>query len=131
MIGKIGTILYKNVLVQQVPLLYCPVCHKKEVHPNVKEQFELVVEYALEDRVKETTLYDQVDPDMIKKWKQYCFSFEDNENVEMVLREQIDLALDLLRICKPDYDWADLLKARLKVLSEQLNQLESHTENSC
>lgn len=131
MIGKIGTIGQKKVLVHQVPILYCPVCQKSHVHPAVKEQFELVVEYATEDGVKETTLYDRIDPNMLKKWKELSFSFEEEDNHEMILREQIDLALDLLRICKPDYDWADLLKARLKVLSEKLRNLEISKENSC
>ncbi|SDY16699.1 hypothetical protein [Thermoactinomyces sp. DSM 45892] len=131
MIGKIGTIVRKQVSVHQVPVLYCPVCQKRHVHPAVKEQFELVVEYAIEDRVKETTLYDRIDHKMLKKWKEYSFSFEEDDNQESILREQIDLALDLLRICKPDYDWADLLKIRLKVLSEKLRNLEISKENSC
>ncbi|SFX18358.1 hypothetical protein SAMN04487866_10253 [Thermoactinomyces sp. DSM 45891] len=131
MIGKIGTIVRKQVSVHQVPVLYCPVCQKRHVHPAVKEQFELVVEYAIEDRVKETTLYDRIDPKMLKKWKESSFSFEEDDNQESILREQIDLALDLLRICKPDYDWADLLKIRLKVLSEKLRNLEISKENSC
>ncbi|MDQ0416145.1 hypothetical protein J2Z48_000303 [Croceifilum oryzae] len=131
MIGKIGTIVRKQVSVHQVPVLYCPVCQKRHVHPAVKEQFELVVEYAIEDRVKETTLYDRIDPKMLKKWKESSFSFEEEDNQESILREQIDLALDLLRICKPDYDWADLLKIRLKVLSEKLRNMEISKENSC
>ena len=129
MIGMIGTIKHKSVKVSQVPLLCCPVCHQVEVHPAVREQFDLVVEYALEDRVYETTLYDEIDPELLEKWKEYCFSFQEDD-VEAVLREQIDLALDLLRICQPDEAWASELKNRLKVLSERLKHLEEQKENT-
>lgn len=129
MIGKIGTICKKSIKVHQVPLLYCPVCQEVEVHPAVKEQFDLVLEYALEDRVKETTLYEQIDPEMIQRWRADCFSFQ-VDDAETVIREQIDLALDLLRICSLDTKWADELKVRLKVLSERLSQLEKQKESS-
>lgn len=129
MIGMIGTVSHKTVKIYNVPVLICPVCQSLEIHPAVNEQFELVLEYALEDRVKETTLYEQIDPELIESWKEYCFSFQTND-AESVIREQIDLALDLLRICKPDDSWAEELKRRLKVLSQRLKYLEEQKENS-
>src|SRR3954451_14897573 len=129
MIGMVGSLKQKSVKVHQVPLLFCPVCHNVEVHPAAKEQFDLVLEYALEDRVKETSLYEQVDPELMATWKESCFSFQEDD-VEAVLREQIDLSLDLLLISKPDQSLANELKNRLRVLSKRLIQLERQKESS-
>ncbi|WP_044642058.1 hypothetical protein [Risungbinella massiliensis] len=129
MIGTIDAMRKKSIKVNRVPLLFCPVCHDVKVHPAIKEQFDLVLEYALEDRVHETTLYEQIDPDMIKRWREDCFSFQ-GDDLEVTIREQIDLALDLLRISKADQQWAEELKTRLKVLSQRLHQLEQQKEST-
>lgn len=129
MIGMIGNFRKKSIQVNQVPLLFCPVCHDVQVHPDVAEEFELVLEHAQKDRVNETTLYEKIDPDMIQRWSEKCFSFQ-LDDVESVIREQIDLSLDLLRVSKPDLEWAEELKLRLKVLSDHLRQLEKQKESS-
>lgn len=131
-IGMIGTLRQQSVLVHHVPLVYCPVCHDVKLHPAVSEEFELVVDYAKEDRVKETTLREKITPEMIAEWKEYGVSFQETEDMEMILREQIDHSLDLLRVSKvlEDQEWGEELKARLKVLTERLKKCEEQKESS-
>ncbi|SEM90293.1 hypothetical protein [Lihuaxuella thermophila] len=131
-IGMVGTLRQQSIVVHHVPMLYCPVCHDIEVHPAVKEEFELVVEYAKEDRVKETTLREVVNPDMVAEWKEFCVSFQEDGDLEAILREQIDHSLDLLRISKilSNDEWGEELKVRLKVLTERLKKVEQQKESS-
>lgn len=131
MIGAIGSLRKHSVFVHNVPLLYCPVCHEIEVHPAIKEEFELVVQYAVEDGVKETTLREKIDPELIVEWKEYCISFQEGD-LEPVLREQIDYSLDLLSATKQlgDREWGEELKNRLKVLTARLRRLEEQKEGS-
>ena len=131
MIGAIGSLRKHSVFVHNVPLLYCPVCHEIEVHPAIKEEFELVVQYAVEDGVKETTLREKIDPELIAEWKEYCISFQEGD-LEPILREQIDHSLDLLSATKQlgDQEWGEELKNRLKVLTARLKRLEEQKESS-
>ncbi len=131
-IGFIGSYRQQSVMVHQVPLLYCPVCHDVQVHPAVKEEFELVVDYAKEDRVREVTLRETITPEMIEEWKEYGISFQEDADFEPILREQIDHSLDLLRVSKilNDKEWGEELKKRLKALTTQLKKLEEQKEES-
>jgi hypothetical protein len=121
MIGVVGTLKHQSVKVHHVPLLCCPVCNNIVVHPAVKEEFDLVVEYAQEDRVKEITLRETITPEMIVEWKEICVSFQGDDH-----------SLDLLSTAKllNDIDWQDALKNRLKVLSARLKEFEQHKESS-
>jgi hypothetical protein len=131
-VGYIGSIMERSVLVHQVPLFYCPVCHEVEVHPAVREEFELAVEYAIEDRVKEILFRETITPDMIAEWKEYAVIFQESESAETILREQIDHSLDLMRAARTlkDERWVDELKQRLKVLSDRLKRLQGQREGS-
>lgn len=131
-IGFIGSYKDASVIVHQVPMLVCPVCHEVEVHPAVKEELELVIEYAKEDRAKEVTLRETITPEMIAEWKEYGISFQDTDDIESVIREQIDHSLDLLRVSKVlnDSEWGEELKNRLRVLTSQLKKVEQQKEGS-
>jgi hypothetical protein len=131
-IGFIGSYRQQSVMVHQVPLLWCPVCHVVEVHPAVREEFELVVEYAKEDRASEVTLRETITPEMIAEWKEYGISFQETDDLEPILREQIDHSLDLLLVSKilGDPEWGEELKNRLKVLTNRLRKLEQQKEGS-
>ena len=56
MVGGMGTIQYESVKVHHVPLQFCPVCHRMEVHPSVEREFELLLEFAQEDGARELNL---------------------------------------------------------------------------
>ncbi|BCU80654.1 hypothetical protein JIR001_04370 [Polycladomyces abyssicola] len=121
MIGTIGSLRQGPTRVHNVPLFYCPVCHQFEVHHAVRDEFELLVEYAQEDGAHEVNLNEYLDPQKVQEWKENCTSFEE-DNPETVLREQIDMALDLSRVAKAleDEEWEEQLKNRLRVLSRRL-----------
>jgi hypothetical protein len=98
----------------------------------VREEFELAVEYAIEDRVKEILFRETITPDMIAEWKEYAVIFQESESAETILREQIDHSLDLMRAARTlkDERWVDELKQRLKVLSDRLKRLQGQREGS-
>lgn len=123
MVGAIGTLRQGAVLVHNVPLLYCPVCHQVEVHQAVQEEFELMLDFAHGDGAQEINLREHIDEEMIQEWKEYCTSFQ-NGQPEQILREQIDMALDLMIVAKhlKDREWEDDLKKRLRVLGDRLRK---------
>lgn len=124
MIGAVGSLRHGSIRVHNVPLFYCPVCHQMEVYPVIKDEFELVVEFARGDGVHEVYLRETIDSKILDKWKEYATSFQE-DNQEAVLREQIDMALDLLSMAKwlEDRTWEDQLKHRLHVLSRRMRRL--------
>lgn len=120
MIGAVGAIKSKQVLVDGVPFLFCPVCHKVDVHHSVKEPFDLLVDHALGDGAKHVDFREHVtepSDDLLSN----CISVE-RGNPEQLLTEQIDNALDLYGFAKyiGDREWQDMLVKRLKVFTAGL-----------
>lgn len=123
MIGTTGVIRSGGVVVHHVPLVACPVCHKVEVHHAVREEFDLLVEYAQGDGASHVNFKDYVASENMANFMENCTSVEGNNPVELY-QEQIDHALDLLGVAKQLHDpaWEQALKERLKVLSRRLNR---------
>ncbi|MDA8353062.1 MAG: hypothetical protein M0Z65_07735 [Firmicutes bacterium] len=121
MVGGMGTIQYESVKVHHVPLQFCPVCHRMEVHPSVEREFELLLEFAQEDGARELNLGEQIGHS--DAWKESCSSLQDEEP-ETLLRNQIDTALDLMSVARhlEDHKWEAMLKHRLRVLSRRLDR---------
>lgn len=123
MIGAVGTIKSEQVVVHQVPLVFCPVCHQVDVHFAMKEEFELLVDYARGDGAQHVNFVEYVEYGDTKPMMENCISVE-GTNPEQLYREQIDNALDLLSAAKQlrDNEWENVLKERLKVLSRRLQR---------
>lgn len=117
-IGVIGAITSEQVVVHQVPLLFCPICHDLEVHHSVRDEFELLVDYAQADGLDQIDFSDYVGTVQLSHLLENCISVEQGKP-ELLYREQIDNALDLLGVAKQLSDpyWEETLKYRLKVLS--------------
>ena len=124
MIGAVGAIKRERVVIHQVPLVFCPVCHRVDVHFVVKEEFDLLVDYAQGDGVAHVNFVDYVEYGDTEAIMENCISIE-GTNSEQLYREQIDNALDLLSAAKQmrDNEWENMLKERLKVLSRRLQRL--------
>lgn len=125
MVGAVGTLRQGSTIIHNVPLLFCPVCHRVEVHHAVEHEFQLLLEYARGDGVQEVNLKDNIEPEMIAEWRECCTSFQDGYP-EVVLREQIDMALDLMNVAKEigDDEWEKTLKFRLHTLVRQLRRFQ-------
>lgn len=123
MIGTVGAIRSERVVVHQVPLLFCPICHRVDIHFTIKEEFDLLVDYARGDGATHVNFNDYVDCGDQEAMMENCISVEES-NPEQLYREQIDNALDLLGVAKQlqDLDWETALKGRLKVLSRRLER---------
>lgn len=125
MIGTKGTLKHVNTYIHNVPLLFCPVCHRIEVHYLMRSEYEILAEYAHGDNAPEVDFQDYVDDRHNDSLFENCVNHEDEDPMDVV-RNQIDIALDLLIIAKQmnDSEWDSQLKKRLSVLSRRRNKLK-------
>ncbi|OWR28123.1 hypothetical protein CDO73_19775 [Saccharibacillus sp. O23] len=125
MIGTKGTLTHYRTQVHNVPLLYCPVCQRIEVHYKVESEYEILAEYAHGDGESEIDFQDYVLEDDAEIFSN-CVSVDSDNKMEAV-RNQIDLSLDLLAVAKQmeDKRWQIELKRRLAVMSQKLEKLQS------
>lgn len=123
MIGTKGTLKHIRTYIHQVPLLFCPVCHRIEVHHLVSSEYEILAEYAHGDGAYEVDFQEYVEGKDATLFEN-CVSHENEEPMDVV-RNQIDMALDLLMVAKliQDTEWETQLKERLSVLSQRRNKL--------
>ncbi|MEN9406246.1 MAG: hypothetical protein RLZ12_530 [Bacillota bacterium] len=126
MLGYIGQISKKGVTVYSVPLLYCPVCCALKVHPAILDEFELVLDFALEDEVDEVIFCAEITDEMLEEWSEECISFTSEDDLYQLFQAQVDHSLALLslsRILKDD-KWREELKHRLKILTCRIKRLK-------
>jgi len=123
MIGMKGTLKHYRTRIHNVPILFCPVCHRVEVHYLVENEYEILAEYAHGDGAAEIDFRDYVD-ESDKALHENCIN-RDNEDDLQIVQNQIDMALDLLSFAKAisDEEWQEQLKRRLAVLSRRRSKL--------
>lgn len=124
MLGTKGTLKHYRTQVHNVPLLFCPVCHRVEVHYLAENEYEILAEYAHGDGTTEVDFQDYVMED-----EEDIFSNVVNRESEdplVVVQSQIDISLDLLAVAKwmGDEKWQGELKRRLAVMSQRLLRLQ-------
>lgn len=119
MVGTKGTLKHYRTQVHNVPLLFCPVCHRVEVHYKVENEYEILAEYAHGDGASEIDFQDYVTEDEDSIFEN-CVNRE-SEDAMVIVQRQIDMALDLLRLAKETKDekWESELKRRLAVMSQR------------
>lgn len=124
MIGTKGTLKHYRTRIHNVPILFCPVCHRIEVHYMVENEYEILAEYAHGDGASEVDFHDYVD-ESDKALHENCVNNEDEDPV-LVVQSQIDMSLDLLTFAKEihDREWEQQLKKRLIVLSQRRHKLK-------
>ncbi|MCC2685350.1 MAG: hypothetical protein K0R75_2249 [Paenibacillaceae bacterium] len=125
MIGTMGTFKHIRTRIHNVPLLFCPVCHRVEVHYLVMNEYEILAEYAHGDGASEVDFQEYVDQKNTLDLFENCVNTEGEDPLD-VLRNQIDTALDLLPVAQQlnDSEWEAQLKKRLYVLSEKRAKLK-------
>lgn len=126
MIGTRGTLKHMRTRIQNVPLLFCPVCHRVEVHYLIEHEYEILAEYAHGDGAAEIDFEDFVEIEDSVQLFDNCVNEEDEDPMSIV-RNQIDMALDLLMVAKSmsDTEWEEQLKRRLHVLSQRFDKLRN------
>ncbi len=124
MLGTKGTLKHYRTQVHNVPLLFCPVCHRVEVHYKVENEYEILAEYAHGDGVAEIDFQDFVMEDDESIFGN-CVNRED-EDPMVIVQSQIDISLDLLSVAKQigDEKWTEELKKRLAVMSRRRARLQ-------
>ncbi|WP_435921911.1 hypothetical protein [Paenibacillus sp. DYY-L-2] len=123
MLGTKGTLKHYRTQVHNVPLLFCPVCHRVEVHYKVENEYEVLAEYAHGDGLSEIDFQDFVTENDESIFGN-CVNHEDEDPLDIV-QSQIDLSLDLLTVAKQmnDVKWESELKKRLAVMSRRRAKL--------
>ncbi|WP_274649290.1 hypothetical protein [Paenibacillus humicola] len=124
MIGTSGTLKHFRTHIHNVPILFCPVCHRVEIHHQIENEYEILAEYAHGDDASEVDFKEYVDQ-AGKNLFENCVNNE-NEDPMDVVHNQIDMALDLLSFAKQigDAEWEAVLKKRLGVLNQRRNKLQ-------
>lgn len=124
LIGTSGTLKHEKTYIHHVPLLFCPVCHRVEVHYLVEEEYDILAEYAHGDGATDIDFTDYVTLDDINELYENCINHDD-EDPEDIIRNQIDMSLDLLSVAKQlqDVAWVEQLKKRLSLMNERRNKL--------
>jgi hypothetical protein len=132
MIGTRGTLKHDQTLIHNVPLLFCPVCHRTKVHFLVENEFEILAEFASSDGAREVDFADYVDMSSQEWLYENCVNSTELEDPQDVMRTQIDMALDLLSIARQigDVIWQEQLKKRLRVLSERRSRMKHSGRNT-
>ena len=125
MIGTKGTLKHIRTRIHNVPLLFCPVCHRIEVHHLIENEYEILAEYAHGDGAEEIDFAEYVELKDAAELYENCVNYEDEDPLDIV-RTQIDLSLDLLTIAKRigDAEWEEQLKLRLSALSKRKEKLQ-------
>lgn len=125
MIGTQGTLKHVETRIHNVPLLYCPICQKVEVHHSIEYEFEILSEYANGDGALEINFMEYVKPKEFDKLYENCVNHENEEPI-IIIQTQIDMALDLLMFAKQvaDREWEEELTNRLSILSRQRKHIE-------
>lgn len=130
MIGTRGTMKHYRTHIHNVPLLFCPVCHHVEVHYLVQHEYEILAEYAHSDGAYEVDFEEYLDSEDLERLAENCVNHENEDPLEIV-KNQIDMALDLMMFAKQlnDEEWIEQLKKRLVVLGERKEKLYKKNTN--
>ena len=129
MIGTKGTLKYIRTRLHNVPILLCPVCHRIEVHHLAVHEYEILAEYAHGDGATDVDFDDYVDVLEPERLFANCISNEETEPPLVIVRRQIDMALDLMILAErlQDSEWSGQLRKRLLVLGKRLSKLTMKT----
>ncbi|MFC4812418.1 hypothetical protein [Paenibacillus sp. GCM10023250] len=123
MIGTNGTLKHFRTQIHNVPILFCPVCHRVEIHYLIENEYEILAEYAHGDGASEVDFVDYVEQEDDELFEN-CVNNENEDPMDVVVN-QIDMALDLLSFAKQigDEGWQGELKKRLGALNQRRNKL--------
>jgi hypothetical protein len=126
MIGMRGTLRTNTTLIHHVPLLYCPVCQRFEVHHRAEDCYDMLLHYAMDDQVPEMDFDSLVREHELDGLFENCSDSMEEPPMEIV-HNQIDMALDLMGVAEMfgDTEWQEQLTRRLVALARrqlELNQ---------
>jgi len=123
MLGTKGTLKHYKTHIHNVPITYCPVCHRVDIHYLAQNEYDILAEYAHGDGAEEVDFQDYVEQEG-KDLLANCVNHENEDPYEVVLN-QIDMALDLMNFASQinDMEWQSELKRRLIVLNGRRNKL--------
>jgi len=130
MVGTLGTVKHFKTFIHQVPILYCPICQTIEVYEKIKDDFDILADYAHGDQAHEVYFNDYIEYERLDELFNDCLEIDIQMNGSF-LKNQIDHALDLLSVAKKlkDEEWEKDLFHRLRVLSDRLRKSNQKEKN--
>jgi hypothetical protein len=125
MIGTKGTLKHIRTHIHNVPILFCPVCHRIEVHHLAQSEYDILADYAHGDGATEVDFIEYVDGKDDASLFENCVNTEEEQPIDVV-QNQIDMALDLMMVAKQleDGEWETQLIKRLHTLSKRKAKLK-------
>lgn len=125
MIGASGTLRHFDCKIHNVPVVFCPVCHRVKVHHLIEEEYELLADFAHGDQAPVVDFLDFVEDHKASELFANCVNYDEQDPFDVVLN-QIDMALDLMLVAKQlqDKEWEQQLIKRLGVMSKRRKRLE-------
>lgn len=121
MVGRLQNVYTEgSVLIQDVPILFCPTCQHSVIAPDIELDYQMYVHHCETDGVRSGRLSDVVsDEKLLAVLEQY----PEDERIrtgQRVIPEQIDTVLDLLNYAQSinDHEWGNELRNRLLLFGE-------------
>ena len=93
MIGTRGTLKYMQTHIHNVPLVFCPVCHRVKVHHAIEKEYEILAEYAHGDGAAEIDFLDYVDVHDKEELFDNCVNYEDQDPLKSYIHKLIWLSI--------------------------------------
>ncbi|WP_018132579.1 hypothetical protein [Effusibacillus pohliae] len=112
-----------SVLMQDVPILFCPTCHHSVIAPEIELDYQIYAHHCATDGIRSASLPDAIGDERIL---QILDKYPEDIRVatgQRVVQEQIDMTLDLMNFAKQidDQDWYQELVERLRMFRELSN----------
>lgn len=109
-----------SVLVQDVPLLFCPTCQYSLIAPDIELDYQLFAHNCETDGVRSGSLTDAAGEDKILAVLEKYPEDERIHTGQRVIREQFDITLDLLNFAQSmqDLEWSRELVERLRMFRQ-------------
>lgn len=123
MLLTIASTRYESITITNVPVLFCVICEKLTIHPDVELEYELLKDFAISDRAKEVDLEPYIHPSK-KEVLYHPAHHVESLRMDKVLQSRIDQALDLFSVaCQlDDHGWKEEISQRLHILNRKASK---------
>lgn len=103
-----------------VPVLFCVICEKLMIHPEIEFEYEVLKDFAMGDRAKEVDLEPYIHPKK-KELLYHPAHHVESLRMDKILQDRIDQALDLLSVAHQldDHSWKKEMEQRLYILNQK------------
>lgn len=123
MLLTIASTRHESTTILNVPVLFCVICEKLIIHPEIEFEYEMLKDFAVGDRAAEVDLEPYVHADK-KELLYHPAQHVESLRMDRVLQDRIDHALDLFSVaCQlDDHSWKEEMTQRLHILKQKVSK---------